>query len=150
ERRLQRLLEEPQLSRAARALSRGDADGARVQRLERAARALGAALRGAREARRAGAVLLPPGRPRRTAAARADEPLVHALSLRRAERRREGPARLDRARARSAGQADALRGLSEPGRGARDALPHARRRGARRPESRAGAESRQRNAPRRL
>ncbi len=64
------------------------ADGPRVQRLERRARAQRPHLRGA-QGPRAVDGLLPPGRPRRRSAARDDEQVVHALSLRRRERRRE-------------------------------------------------------------
>ena len=49
-------------------------------------------------ARRPAPALLPPRRPRRRAARRDDQPLVHALPLRRAERRRERAAGLDRPR----------------------------------------------------
>ena len=106
------------------------ADGARVQRLERRARAQRAHLRGA-EGARAAAGLLPPGRPRRRAAAGDDEQVVHALPLRRAERRREGAEGVDRARDRAGAAAGA--GAGAP-----------RRRGAPAPAAAAAAARRRR------
>ena len=73
--------------------------GARVQRLERRAGAQRPHLRGAQRAR-AVAGLLPPGRARRRAAARDDEQVVHALPVRRRERRRARAEGVDCARGR--------------------------------------------------
>ena len=80
-RRLQRLLGRPRPAQPARERQGRDADGARVQRLERRPRAQRPDRRGA-QGQGAGPAVLPPGRPRRRAAARPAQPLVHALPLR--------------------------------------------------------------------
>ena len=66
-----------------------DAARARQQRLQRHDQARRPVLRGAQGAGRPAPVLLPPGRPRRLAAGRAPQLLVHALPVGPAERRRE-------------------------------------------------------------
>ena len=60
-----------------------DAGRPRQQRLQRHDQERRAVLRGAQGAGRAAQVLLPPGRPRRRAAGRADQLLVHAVPVRR-------------------------------------------------------------------
>ena len=67
---------------------------------------------------RAGADLLPPGRPRRASPAGAHESLVHPLRDGCRERRRERSRGVDRARGRRNGEPDLVRQLSAPrGRG---------------------------------
>ena len=107
---------------------RRGAHGARVQRLERRARAQRPHLRSA-QGPGAAARLLPPGRARRRAAARDDEQVVHALPVRRRERRRARAEGVDRPRGQRAADA---------------APPAATRRRARRPAGAAAAGRRSR------
>ena len=113
-RRLQQLLGRARSRAQGGGIQRGDADGARLQRLERDARASASA---SSEIIKKNKVPLqqfyPSGWPWRQSADAADEPLVHALPLRRRQRRRAGPEGLDRARGRADAVADAVRRLSE-------------------------------------
>ena len=104
----------------------GGAARARLQRLQRRARAQRAHLRRDEGARAAGVDLSAPGRPRRQSAGRHAEPLVQPLPIRRRQRRREGSAGVDRSG----------RGAQEP-----RAMAAAARRGASGTRRRDGADS---------
>ena len=83
DRQPQRVLAGAQLHEGRRERPRRDPARPRQQRLQRHDQERGAVLRRAQEAGRAAHVLLPPGRPRRRAAGRARQLLVHPLPVRR-------------------------------------------------------------------
>ena len=163
-RRLQRVLGRARPAEEGRPHQGRGVHGPRLQRLERGAGTQRSHLRGAQGAR-AVARLLSPGRTWRLAAARDDEQVVHALSLRRRERCRARAKSLDcargeprdcrvagarrastgrcrrawpRSRARRDSTTGVLRRLSESRRLARDTPPAS----GRRPHRRAGDRSR--------
>ena len=85
----QRLLGRAQPQRAGAEHARRGPARARQQRQQRDDQERDRVLRGGQEGRPAAPVLLPPGRPRRRAAGRDGQPLVHQVPLRRRQRRRE-------------------------------------------------------------